>query len=82
MNVYEGEFMTKSDITGLSYNDDEMVFFRNYIQSAHYIQWGAKLWDIFTDSQCKLVFVFSKEDHMKFRDMWGKRKNEYIEEVV
>ena len=59
-----------------------MVFFRNYIQAAHYISWGCKIYDIFTDSQCKLVFVFSKSDHMKYRDRWSERKEKQNEEVI
>ena len=72
--------MTKSDTTGLWYEDEDMVFFRNYVQAAHYISWGAKLWDIFTDSNMKLVYVFSKADHEKFRDRWCcKKENEGCE---
>ena len=64
-----------SDITGEYYEDEDMVFFRNCVQSAMYIEWGARLYDIFTDSNHKLVFVFSKEDHMKYRDKWGTKNN-------
>lgn len=74
--------MTKSDITGLLYEEYDMVFFRNYIQAAHYISWGAKLWDIFTDSECKLVFVFSKIDHAKYREKWSTRKDSENKEVI
>lgn len=66
--------MTISDITGISYEENDCVFFRNYVQAAHYISWGAKLIDVFTDSDCKLVFVFLKEDHIKYRDIWGTKK--------
>ena len=72
--------MTISDITGLTYEEADMHFFRNYVQAAHYISWGAKLWDIFTDSECKLVFVFSKEDHLKYRDRWGTKLNNEVKE--
>lgn len=63
--------MSQSELTGEWYNDEDMCFFRNYIQAAYYKSWGAKIWDIFVDSQYKWVFVFSKEDHMKYRDRWG-----------
>lgn len=66
---------TKSEITGEYYEDEEVVFFRNYIQSAYYIEWGAKLIDIFTDSNHKLVFVFTKIDHDKYKLKWGSKKN-------
>jgi hypothetical protein len=72
--------MTKSDITGLWYEEADCVFFRNYVQSAHYISWGAKLLDVFTDSECKLVFVFSKEDHNRVKKRWNERK--YNEDKV
>ena len=71
----------RSDVTGLEYNDEDMCFFRNYIQAAHYKSWGATLWDAFVDSQYKWVFVFSKEDHLKYRDRWGtKASKEFKEE--
>ena len=63
--------MTQSEITGEWYQDEDMCFFRNYIQAAYYKAWGAKLYDAFVDSQYKWVFVFSKEDHRKYRDKWG-----------
>lgn len=66
----------KSDVTGKTYQDEECVFFRNYLQAAKYISWGAKLIDIFTDSQEKLVFVFSKNDHCKYKVRWIERKKE------
>lgn len=67
---------TKSEITGLLYEDEECVFFRNYVQSAYYIEWGARLIDIFTDRDHKLVFVFYKEDHKKYFDRWINQKKE------
>lgn len=65
---------TKSDTTGLWYDSEDCVFFRNYVQAAFYISWGCKLIDIFTDSNTKLVFVFTKEDHKKYIDRWMKQK--------
>lgn len=61
---------TISEVTGLSYEDDDCVFFRNAKQSACYIEWGAKLIDVFPDSKRILVFVFSKADHEKFKLRW------------
>lgn len=60
-----------SDITQRWYEPDECVFFRNPTQSAHYIAWGATLYDLFVDSQNKLVFCFSKDDHNKLKKRWG-----------
>lgn len=66
-----------SELTGELYEDEETVFFRNYIQAAHYYSWGCKLVDLFVDSQMKWVFVFKKEDHLKYRDRWNdKNRNE------
>ena len=56
-----------SDVTGLVYEDEDCVFFRNYIQAAKYIRWGCRLIDLFTDSKDKLVFVFVKKDHEKYK---------------
>ena len=61
---------TTSEITGIYYEDEMCVFYRNYIQAAYYIEWGAKLVDIFTDSNHKLVFVFYRSDHEKYIERW------------
>lgn len=66
---------TISEITGKVYEAEDCVFFRNCIQSAYYIEWGAELVDIFTGGDHKLVCVFRKSDHMKYRDRWGTRNN-------
>ena len=60
----------KSDVTGIVYEAEDCVFFRNYVQAAHYYAWGAKLIDLFTDGDMKWVFVFSKEDHRKHFNRW------------
>lgn len=65
----------KSDVTGIVYEAEDCVFFRNYVQAAHYHAWGAKLIDLFTDGDMKWVFVFSKEDHQKYADRWVNNKN-------
>lgn len=61
---------TKSDVTGMFYENEECVFYRNHIQAARYLEWGATIIDIFTDSKHKLVFVFSKADHEKYLQRW------------
>lgn len=66
---------SKSGLTGLWYEDEEVYFFRNYVQSAYYLEWGAKLVDLFTDSNHKLVFVFLKEDHARLKDRWINNKD-------
>lgn len=68
--------VTVSEITGLTYEERDCVFFRNYVQAAHYLSWGAKLVDIFVDSTTKIVYVFSKDDHLKFRDRWNNQNKD------
>lgn len=60
----------KSDVTGLLYEVEDCVFFRNYVQAAYYNAWGATLIDLFIDSNMKWVFVFSKKDHERFKMRW------------
>lgn len=69
-----------SEITQRFYDPDcgDYVFFRNCSQSARYIEWGATLYDLFTDSEHKLVFVFSREDHNRFKSRWGTRENNQV----
>lgn len=69
---------TISDITGKSYEAEDCVFFRNTLQSAKYMSWGATLIDLFTDSEDKLVFVFLKSDHEKYKLRWGSTKVQTI----
>ena len=64
---------TKSNITGLDYEDEDCVFFRNPVQSAYYVFKNAKLIDIFVDSKLQFVFVFSKADHEKLKLEWRER---------
>ena len=66
-----------SDVTGKVYYDEDMVFFRNYIQAAAYLSYGAELIDLFTDSNMKLVFIFSRKDHEKYKNKWNQRNAQY-----
>ena len=67
-----------SKITGELYHSGDMVHFLNCAQSARYIEWGAKLWDLDVNSEHKLVFVFSKEDHARFKERWGSKNNNSV----
>lgn len=60
----------KSEITNKEYVVEDCVFFRNIYQISKYIHWGALPVDIFTGSDGKLVFAFTKETHEKFRERW------------
>lgn len=65
-----------SETTKKIYDDSNCVFFKNYVQAAHYLEWGAELVDLFTTQDFKLVFVFSKADHEKYKMRWGSSKRE------
>lgn len=68
----------QSLITGLEFDPDDMVYFRNCSQSARYIEWGAILYDLFIDSQHRMVFVFSRDDHNKLKARWGTKENNKV----
>lgn len=64
-----------SEVTGRRYLPEDCVYFKNAKQSASYIAWGAELVDLMVtedkDRDGKtLVFVFSKEDHNKYKSKW------------
>lgn len=64
-----------SGITGMAYDEEECVFFRNPKQSAYYIYRSAKLVDVFSGEDLKLVFVFTKADHDKYKMDWANREH-------
>lgn len=64
-----------SETTQRTYDDSEMVFFRNIKQSIAYISLGATVYDVFVDGQGKLVFCFSKEQHNIYKSIWGTKEN-------
>lgn len=63
-----------SDVTGVVYEIEDVVFFRNLYQSAFYIDHNATIVDVFTDGKGKLVFVFYKKDHEKLIKLWIENK--------
>ena len=63
-----------SRISGLPYNDDEMVFFKNPEQSAAYNYWGAILVDVIPTEEFKFIFVFSRTDHTRLKLKWKYRE--------
>lgn len=65
-----------SNITDKPYEIEKCVFFRNLTQSAFYVHHNCKIVDVFTDSNMKLVFVFTKEDHKKILPLWMENKIE------
>lgn len=68
--------ITISDVTGIEYELENVVFFRNLLQSAFYIDHNATIVDVFTDSNKKLVFVFWREQHKDLIKSWLENKKE------
>lgn len=65
-----------SDVTGIEYEMEDVVFFRNLYQSSFYIDNNATIVDVFTDSNKKLVFVFWRNQHEDLIKLWLKNKKE------
>ena len=65
-----------SDVTGIEYEMEDVVFFRNLYQTAFYVSNFATIVDIFTDSKGKLVFVFYRNQHEKLLKLWLANKKE------
>lgn len=65
-----------SDVTGIAYELEDVVFFRNLYQSSFYINHNATIVDVFTDSNGKLVFVFYRDQHDKLIKLWLDNKKE------
>lgn len=61
---------TISETTGVCYEAEDCVFFRNTLQSAFYVFHGAKLVDAFVDNNLKFVFTFYKTDHERLKMLW------------
>lgn len=61
---------TRSDVTGAKYEPESCVYFKNAKQSASYVLWGARLLDVIPTSDKIFVFVFSKDDHDKYKIKW------------
>ena len=64
----------RSEVTGIEYEAENAVYFRNLHQSAFYIEHNAKIIDIFTDGSNKLVFVFDRQEHNELIKLWMTNK--------
>ena len=64
-----------SDVTGIEYEMEDVVFFRNLYQSSFYIDHNATIVDIFTDGNKKLVFVFWRNQHEDLIKLWLENKS-------
>ena len=67
---------TISDVTGITYENEDVVFFRNLYQSSFYVDHNATIVDVFTDSNKKLVFVFWRDHHEKLIKLWLENKKD------
>lgn len=63
--------IVKSERTGRTYDDDNVVFYKNALQSAFYCNNGATLLDLITTNENRFIFVFSISDHKKYIGMWN-----------
>lgn len=66
---------TISDVTGICYENEDVVFFRNLYQSSFYVAHNATIVDVFTDGNKKLVFVFWRTQHEKLIKLWLENKS-------
>lgn len=64
-----------SDVTGIEYEMEDVVYFRNLYQSSFYIDHNATIVDVFTDSNKKLVFVFWRNQHENLIKLWLDNKS-------
>ena len=67
---------TISDVTGITYENEDVVYFRNLYQSSFYIDHNATIVDVFTDGNKKLVFVFWRSQHEKLIKLWLENKSQ------
>lgn len=67
---------TISDVTGITYENEDVVFFRNLYQSSFYVANNATIVDVFTDSKGMLVFVFYRDQHEKLIKLWLENKKD------
>lgn len=66
--------MKRSKVTGRIYNELECVHIINPVQSFEYINHDATLYDVFTGSDRKLVFVFNRVEVQPLYDLWCKHE--------
>lgn len=66
-----------SETTGRRYESEGAVFYRNLVQAAWLLSKpDATLYDIFCDSNGKMVLVFPLELHKKYIEEWAERSRQ------
>lgn len=63
-----------SDVTGKTYDDEDMVFYRNVKQQIFMLEHGCIPVDVFAGGDHKLVMAFSKINHRKMMPLWMANK--------
>lgn len=61
----------KSAITGRTYDDEDVVFYKNAKQSSWMLNNNVILLDVLPTNDNYLIFVFSKNDHKKYIKCWA-----------
>ena len=66
-----------SDVTGKTYNDEEVNFYRNITQCIFWMEKGnCTPVDVFVGGDHKLVMALTKEDHRRMMPLWMANKPE------
>lgn len=64
---------THSEVSGRTYESDEMIYITNMKQTAKYLKHHATLYDVL---ECggKVVHVFSKKETKELYELWNAHK--------
>ena len=65
-----------SELTGKTYIDEEVVYFRNLTQCTFYIKHHCYPIEMFTDGNDKLVMVFDRKQHNELIKLWMANKEQ------
>lgn len=72
----EGDFISKSSVGGRTYDDFDMAFIGNPVQTYLYMKHGAYLFDVLWGRDQKLTFVFSKKETQPLYELWKRHELE------
>lgn len=81
LNLKVKKMKVISSVTGIGYESEDVVFFRNLYQSTFYIDHNATIVDVFTDGNKKLVFVFWRDQHENLIKLWLENKKDDKETI-
>ena len=64
-----------SELTGNTYEMEDVVWYGNALQAAQYYLWGCKPIDLIVDDKTRhWIFAFSRNDHKKYIKRWNEQK--------